>query len=52
LTDNYLKLRIRGKLPANHWIEAIVDEVGGGALVGHCVRADGSAGVASHDRYF
>jgi threonylcarbamoyladenosine tRNA methylthiotransferase MtaB len=52
LTDNYLKLRIRGKLPANHWIEAIVDEVGGGALVGHCVRADGSAGVASRDRYF
>ena len=36
LTDNYLKLRIRGKLPANHWIEAIVHEVGGGALVGSC----------------
>jgi threonylcarbamoyladenosine tRNA methylthiotransferase MtaB len=36
LTDNYLKLRIRGKLSANHWIEAIVHEVGGGALVGSC----------------
>jgi len=36
LTDNYLKLRIRGKLSANHWIQAIVHEVGGGALVGSC----------------
>ncbi len=52
LTDNYLKLRIRGKLPANHWIEAIVNEVGGGALVGNCAGPVAQAQLASCDRCF
>jgi len=52
LTDNYLKLRIRGKLPANHWIEAIVHEVVGGALVGNCAGPLAQAQLASCDRCF
>jgi threonylcarbamoyladenosine tRNA methylthiotransferase MtaB len=33
LTDNYLKLWLRGKHESNRWVEARVDEVGDGALV-------------------
>ncbi|MBZ5707461.1 MAG: tRNA (N(6)-L-threonylcarbamoyladenosine(37)-C(2))-methylthiotransferase MtaB [Acidobacteriia bacterium] len=42
LTDNYLKLRLRGKREPNHWITAEVGQVQGGALVG----AAGSAADA------
>jgi threonylcarbamoyladenosine tRNA methylthiotransferase MtaB len=34
LTDNYLKLRLRGRHEANHWTRAWVDGVVDGALVG------------------
>jgi len=34
LTDNYLKLRLKGPLPANHWITAQVEQVEGGSLIG------------------
>ena len=34
LTDNYLKLWLRGKHEANHWVAAQVEEVRSGALVG------------------
>jgi len=34
LTDNYLKLRLRGRYDPNHWMQAGVDGVEDGALVG------------------
>jgi threonylcarbamoyladenosine tRNA methylthiotransferase MtaB len=34
LTDNYLKLRLRGRHEANQWISAYVEDVMTGALVG------------------
>jgi threonylcarbamoyladenosine tRNA methylthiotransferase MtaB len=34
LTDNYLKLRIKGQHPANRWLTARVESVEGGAMVG------------------
>jgi threonylcarbamoyladenosine tRNA methylthiotransferase MtaB len=34
LTDNYLKLRLAGRHPANRWILARVEAVSGGALAG------------------
>jgi threonylcarbamoyladenosine tRNA methylthiotransferase MtaB len=36
LTDNYLKLRLRGRHQPNRWISAQVDDVVDGALVGMC----------------
>jgi threonylcarbamoyladenosine tRNA methylthiotransferase MtaB len=38
LTDNYLKLRLQGKHEANRWVQAIVEDVRDGMLVG-AVRA-------------
>ena len=34
LTDNYLKIKIRGKLPANHWLKCSVLSIDGEKLVG------------------
>jgi hypothetical protein len=34
LTDNYLKLRLRGRQEANQWLRAQVDDVIDGVLVG------------------
>lgn len=34
LTDNYLKLHLKGRHEANHWLSARVEEVKNGALVG------------------
>jgi len=34
LTDNYLKLRLRGRYEANRWLHARIDDVVDGALVG------------------
>ncbi len=34
LTDNYLKLRLRGKHEANQWLTAHVEQVSSGALLG------------------
>ena len=34
LTDNYLKLRLRGRHQPNRWISAMIDSVNDGALVG------------------
>jgi threonylcarbamoyladenosine tRNA methylthiotransferase MtaB len=36
LTDNYLKLRVRGRHEANRWQRAQIDDVVDGALVGTC----------------
>jgi hypothetical protein len=36
LTDNYLKLRLRGRHQANSWQRAQVEDVVDGALVGMC----------------
>ena len=37
LTDNYLKLRLRGLHPANRWIRARIDDVAGGKLAGEAL---------------
>ena len=34
LTHNYLKLRLSGRHPANHWMQVRVDSVEAGSLVG------------------
>jgi threonylcarbamoyladenosine tRNA methylthiotransferase MtaB len=34
LTDNYLKLRLRGRYGANRWLRARIEDVGEGALMG------------------
>jgi len=34
LTDNYLKLRLRGRHEANRWLRARIDDVIDGALIG------------------
>jgi threonylcarbamoyladenosine tRNA methylthiotransferase MtaB len=39
LTDNYLKLRLSGRHPANRWLRARVEDVAGGALVAKPLRA-------------
>ncbi len=36
LTDNYLKLRLRGRHEPNHWLSAQIEDVMDGALVGIC----------------
>ncbi|HET7442490.1 MAG TPA: tRNA (N(6)-L-threonylcarbamoyladenosine(37)-C(2))-methylthiotransferase MtaB [Terriglobales bacterium] len=40
LTDNYLKLRVKGRHEANEWIRACVTEAAAGALVGRVERND------------
>jgi threonylcarbamoyladenosine tRNA methylthiotransferase MtaB len=35
LTDNYLKLRLKGRHVANRWMRASISDVVGGMLVGH-----------------
>lgn len=35
LTDNYLKLRLRGRHEANQWLTAMIDDVKNGELTGH-----------------
>lgn len=35
LTDNYLKLRLRGHHGANRWVGASIEDVQDGALIGH-----------------
>lgn len=45
LTDNYLKLQVRGKLDANRWMKVVVEGVEGTALVGEV-----SSGLADQDR--
>jgi threonylcarbamoyladenosine tRNA methylthiotransferase MtaB len=35
LTDNYLKLRVRGRYDANRWVAAGIEEVRGGVLIGN-----------------
>jgi threonylcarbamoyladenosine tRNA methylthiotransferase MtaB len=39
LTDNYLKLRLRGRHEANRWMRARVEDVAAGALVGFDANA-------------
>ena len=36
LTDNYLKLRLKGRHEPNRWLVAQIEEVNAGALVGNC----------------
>jgi threonylcarbamoyladenosine tRNA methylthiotransferase MtaB len=36
LTDNYLKLRLRGRHEANRWMHALIENVVDGTLVGAC----------------
>jgi len=43
LTDNYLKLRLRGRHEANQWLRARVEDVVDGALVGVETITDQSA---------
>jgi hypothetical protein len=40
LTDNYLKLRLRGWHEANRWLRAEIEDVVDGALVGSKVIAN------------
>jgi len=47
ITDNYLKLRIAGKLDANNWLEARVEQVTGGALLGSILH-EGRQGEENH----
>jgi hypothetical protein len=37
LTDNYLKLRLRGRHAPNRWMRARVEDIADGALVGDSV---------------
>jgi len=47
LTDNYLKLRLRGSHDPNHWLVARVEEVEAGALVGSYVGPELHLGGAA-----
>ena len=38
LTDNYLKLRLKGKHEPNRWVQAIVEDVSNGMLVGRAAN--------------
>jgi threonylcarbamoyladenosine tRNA methylthiotransferase MtaB len=49
LTDNYLKLRLRGQHVANRWIEAQVEDAMDGALVGSLCTDSGGGWQASLD---
>ena len=40
LTDNYLKMHIRGKLGSNRWINVAVERSENGTLLGHPVAGD------------
>jgi threonylcarbamoyladenosine tRNA methylthiotransferase MtaB len=42
LTDNYLKLRLRGQHEPNRWMNAQIEDVADGALVGMCSRRLGN----------
>ncbi len=42
LTDNYLKLRLRGRHEANRWMQVEVEDVAGGALVASSSREQSS----------
>jgi hypothetical protein len=46
LTDNYLKLRLRGHHEANRWMRAQIDDVVDGALVGREVIL--TSGIQRH----
>jgi len=46
LTDNYLKLRLRGRHKANRWMRAQIDDVVNGALVGREVVL--TSGIQRH----
>jgi threonylcarbamoyladenosine tRNA methylthiotransferase MtaB len=46
LTDNYLKLRLRGRHKANRWMRAQIDDVVNGALVGREVVL--TSGIQCH----
>jgi threonylcarbamoyladenosine tRNA methylthiotransferase MtaB len=54
LTDNYLKVRVRGKLAPNQWMQIQVEGVEGGALMGADTTAIGrnweGTEVTSQDR--
>jgi threonylcarbamoyladenosine tRNA methylthiotransferase MtaB len=39
LTDNYLKLHLKGRHEPNRWLRARVEDVDAGALVGSCITA-------------
>lgn len=41
LTDNYLKLRLRGWHEPNHWLRACIETVEDGLLVGSCSESPG-----------
>lgn len=45
LTDNYLKLRLRGRHDANQWLTAIIDGVTNGELIGSAHRPSKEIGV-------
>ena len=40
LTDNYLKMRVRGRHEANWWMQAQVEDVADGSLVGSRMMAN------------
>jgi threonylcarbamoyladenosine tRNA methylthiotransferase MtaB len=40
LTDNYLKLRLRGRHEANRWMSARIDSVDNGHLAGHACATE------------
>jgi threonylcarbamoyladenosine tRNA methylthiotransferase MtaB len=44
LSDNYLKMRIAGRLEANRWLEVKVERSEAGALVGHALQSDAARG--------
>jgi AraC-like DNA-binding protein len=43
LTDNYLKLRLRGRHEPNRWLLAQIEDVVGGALVGLAAHSVGDS---------
>ena len=38
LTDNYLKMRLAGRLDANQWLGAYVTDIDGDVLIGNTIR--------------
>jgi threonylcarbamoyladenosine tRNA methylthiotransferase MtaB len=47
LTDNYLKLHLNGKHEANRWLQARVEDVVDGVLVGTAVQSSGAKAPVS-----
>ena len=51
LTDNYMKLRLKGRHEANHWVSAGVEAVENGMLVGAASKSRSSPGCKPRNQH-